>query len=637
MKKLILILAFLITQTYGFAQTPQGLNYQGIYRDSKGGALSNQTINVKLSILENSANGSSVYSEEHTAQTNAFGLFNLIIGKGNSLSGDFTKIDWGNAVKFLKVEINNTLISTTQLMSVPYALYAENGSQKLSIKDKTISLSKNGGSVTIPKDSTKVRVSKQGDTLWIDNTYVIIRGISAENHGGQVADAGGDIRLCIEEGYLDIYAQLSANEPDSDAVGKWEIVEGNGGKIANTNVANSSFFGKANEKYTLKWTITKKGIVSEDYVKIISEIIHTYYPPFAGIDTVVLNANQVSLSAKIAKNNTGLWSIESGEGGSFSDITKPNAIFNGKSNETYILRWTTQFKEPGNWCFRSNSSSVKIVFYSNKINNKDLYYIPDFKFSRVIKALYPNTMKGDSLIIKKSSEILSLKVTGLNITNFDGLQYMTSLNFLDCSYNSPIYIPEFPNSLDTLICTENKIRSFIIPLSIKYLDCSNNLINFLSNLPNSLIVLKCGGNPLINIGNIPNNLKVFDCSSTQLKNLPLLPNSVTELYYDYNEPIQATLPQNLVSLSLRGHKNIPTLPNSIEILDISETQMLEITALPSNLHTLRMFNVQLQKMPFLPLNLFYLYISDYITSNLLCVTNTPPQFKKLLALYPICP
>lgn len=118
-----------------FAQTPQAFNYQGVARDLSGNPIPNQTIGLQIVILQGSASGTEVYKEIHNVITTDFGLFNLQIGKGTVLNGDFEDIDWGNYSHFLQVELdenggsNYQLIGVSELLSVPYALYAENGSK----------------------------------------------------------------------------------------------------------------------------------------------------------------------------------------------------------------------------------------------------------------------------------------------------------------------------------------------------------------------------------------------------------------------------------------------------------------------------------------------------------------------------
>lgn len=131
MKKLITILFISIT-SYIFAQSPEAFKYQSVIRNNSGQVISNQKVSLRLSILQGTSTGTSVYAETQYATTNEFGLINLEIGKGTLVSGNFATIAWGSASHFLQVEMDlaggnaYTLFGSSQLLSVPYALYAKN-------------------------------------------------------------------------------------------------------------------------------------------------------------------------------------------------------------------------------------------------------------------------------------------------------------------------------------------------------------------------------------------------------------------------------------------------------------------------------------------------------------------------------
>lgn len=136
MKKFVLscaALALLLFSQASFAQTsvPDGINYQAIARNASGSVFVNQNVAVRISILQGSSTGPVQYSERHTATTNAFGLFTLKIGAGTPVSGTFSDITWNTANQFVKVEVdpsggtNYTDLGTNELLSVPYAFYAE--------------------------------------------------------------------------------------------------------------------------------------------------------------------------------------------------------------------------------------------------------------------------------------------------------------------------------------------------------------------------------------------------------------------------------------------------------------------------------------------------------------------------------
>ena len=130
MKKIIFLITLLATFITN-AQVPQGISYQAIALNSSGNPVISSNVGVKLSILDNSATGTVIYSETQTKTTNAQGLFNLVIGQGTAVSGVFNTINWGTNSKFLKVEMdvaggtNYVLVGTTQLLAVPYALAAD--------------------------------------------------------------------------------------------------------------------------------------------------------------------------------------------------------------------------------------------------------------------------------------------------------------------------------------------------------------------------------------------------------------------------------------------------------------------------------------------------------------------------------
>ena len=130
MKKIITLFALFIT-SFSIAQVPQGISYQAIALNGSGAPVVSSNVGLRLSILDNSATGTVLYTETHAKTTNAQGLFNLVIGQGTPTTGTFSTINWATNSKFLKVEMdvaggsNYTLVGTTQLLSMPYALASD--------------------------------------------------------------------------------------------------------------------------------------------------------------------------------------------------------------------------------------------------------------------------------------------------------------------------------------------------------------------------------------------------------------------------------------------------------------------------------------------------------------------------------
>lgn len=110
--------------------TPQGFSYQSIVRDQNGDPLGNQTVGLLFTIRSGAPNGPIAYSEKQTLSTNNYGLVNTNIGTGTPIQGTFASINWGGGAKYLTVSIETAPnifdeLGSTQLMSVPYALYAQ--------------------------------------------------------------------------------------------------------------------------------------------------------------------------------------------------------------------------------------------------------------------------------------------------------------------------------------------------------------------------------------------------------------------------------------------------------------------------------------------------------------------------------
>ena len=131
MKKILLSIitsAFMVLLSFG--QAPEGFKYQAVLRDAGIAVISNQSVGVRLTIEQGSAGGIVVYTETFSPTTNSYGLVNLEIGTGTT-TDDFTAIDWANGTYFIETAVdasggsNYSVMGTSQLMSVPYALYAK--------------------------------------------------------------------------------------------------------------------------------------------------------------------------------------------------------------------------------------------------------------------------------------------------------------------------------------------------------------------------------------------------------------------------------------------------------------------------------------------------------------------------------
>ncbi|MFN5332488.1 MAG: hypothetical protein ACK5B5_07265, partial [Bacteroidota bacterium] len=138
MKRGLLILCFFLFSVGVWAQAPQKMSYQAIIRDGSNVIVATSPVGIRISIVKQSPSGIPVYVERHTRTTNANGLVSLEIGGGIALTGNFLDIDWANGPYFIKTETdplggtNYSVVGSTELLSVPYALYAvKSGSSAL--------------------------------------------------------------------------------------------------------------------------------------------------------------------------------------------------------------------------------------------------------------------------------------------------------------------------------------------------------------------------------------------------------------------------------------------------------------------------------------------------------------------------
>lgn len=168
MKKLLTICAtFLLTAT-SFAQAPNKMSYQAVIRNSSNALIINQPVGMRISILQGSASGTAVYVETQTPSTNSNGLVSIAIGNGTVVSGTFSAINWGNGPFFIQTETDPSggtsysVTGTSELLSVPFALFAANANGTLS----------NG--------------TTAGNTPYWDGTAWVTNSSNIYNNGGSV-------------------------------------------------------------------------------------------------------------------------------------------------------------------------------------------------------------------------------------------------------------------------------------------------------------------------------------------------------------------------------------------------------------------------------------------------------------------
>jgi hypothetical protein len=128
----IFALLLLFISNTSLAQAPQRMSYQMVVRNNAGNLVTSSNVSARMSVLQGSATGIIVFQEDHSISTNANGLATLELGGGQLVAGSFSAINWALGPYFIKSEVdptggsNYSISHIAQLLSVPYALYAEN-------------------------------------------------------------------------------------------------------------------------------------------------------------------------------------------------------------------------------------------------------------------------------------------------------------------------------------------------------------------------------------------------------------------------------------------------------------------------------------------------------------------------------
>ncbi|HRD40792.1 MAG TPA: hypothetical protein PLC65_19340, partial [Bacteroidia bacterium] len=156
------------------SQAPQSINYQAIARDA-GGNIVTTSIGIKFQIYQGSVGGTLVYEETNTATPSSAGIFNIGIGLGVPVVGNFSTIAWGSGPYFLQVNIDPaggtsySTVGSAQLVSVPYALFAEKAGNATNYSaGNGISIS--SGSITNSAPDQTVTLNAAGITT-VSGTY----------------------------------------------------------------------------------------------------------------------------------------------------------------------------------------------------------------------------------------------------------------------------------------------------------------------------------------------------------------------------------------------------------------------------------------------------------------------------------
>ena len=191
------------------AQAPQGFNYQATVRNSSGNLVLNESVRFSFNIIQGSQTADPTYSEDHALLTDDLGQVSLVIGQGSPTAGVFSEVDWSIGNYYLAIELDTgngyVAMGTTQLLSVPYAMYSNNS----------------GSSNELPSGGSNGQV------------LTVVDGVTTWVNYQELVDISGDNPVYLDDNGVTIKAR------DWAFVGDKGVVNGIGYTIVDTSTLKS--------------------------------------------------------------------------------------------------------------------------------------------------------------------------------------------------------------------------------------------------------------------------------------------------------------------------------------------------------------------------------------------------------------
>jgi uncharacterized protein (TIGR02145 family) len=322
MNKIYTFISALLVSATLWAQAPQKFSYQAMVRGANNELVANKTVGMKISLLQTSETGNTVYEETQTPTSNTNGMVSIAIGGGTKVSGDFATIDWANGPYFIKTETdpaggtNYSLISTNQLLSVPYALYAGN-SQPGPKGDK----GDVGDQGDAGKDGLIAAGTAIGNTAYWDGSQWVLNNNFIFNNGENV---GINNSLPDPSSILDVKSTNKGFLPPRMT------------KLQRDGILSPAeglvIFNSTSKCFEV-WSGTSWISMCE------GACVPSPNQANAGLDNISTSLNY-TLQGNTPTIGKGQWTIESGVGGVIANSTDPKSLFSGLYGKNYTLKWS---------------------------------------------------------------------------------------------------------------------------------------------------------------------------------------------------------------------------------------------------------------------------------------------------------
>ena len=307
------------------AQAPQGFNYQATVRNSSGSLVLNESVRFNFNIIQGSQTADPTYSEEHTLITDDLGQISLVIGQGTPTTGVFSEIDWSIGNYYLAIELDTgngyVAMGTTQLLSVPYAMYSNNS----------------GSSNELPSGGSNGQVMTvvDGVTTWVDYQELV--------------DINGDNPIYLDDNGVTIKAR------DWAFVGDTGVVNGVGYTIVDTSALMSMIAnGDDVTRVCTSRIISMANYFNTDYY---------FNQDIGNWDTSNVTDMSGMFTTSVFNQDIGNWDT--------SNVTDMSRMFTTSVFNQDIGNWDTSNVTDMSWMFYNNSA------FNQDIGNWDVENVTD--------------------------------------------------------------------------------------------------------------------------------------------------------------------------------------------------------------------------------------------------------------------
>ena len=577
MKKIFTLIITVLSATILFAQAPEKFTYQAVVRNASNSLVANAPVGVRVSILQGGVNGTLVYMETQTGVTNANGLITLQIGSGGVQQGTFADIDWANGPYFLKTETdpsggsNYSIISTQQLLSVPYALYAKDAGNVPTIPTNVSAFTNDVGYITsedIPAVPTNVSafindagyLTSYTETdpqfnAWDKDYNDLINRPTIPNVPTNVSSFINDANyITLAQVPVQVNADWSATTGVAQILNKPTLFSGNYNDLTNKpNLATVATSGNYNDLIN-KPTIPTVPMNVSGFNNDAGYITAAQVPAQVNADW-----NATTGAAQILNKPT-LFS------GSYNDLTNKPTLFSGNYNDLTNKPNFATVATSGSYNDLINKPAIPTVPTNVSGFNNDAGYITAAQIPAQVNADW-NATSGAALILNKP--IIPTVPTNVSAFNNDA-GYITALDVQQVT-GVPTVVSAFQNDAGYITAAQ-------VPAQV---NADWNATSGVAKILNKPIIPTIPANVsafyndlgYITSANIPTNVSAFsnDAGYITSASVPTVPANVSAFNTDVGYitsaqvPAQVNADWNATSgaAKILNKPTIPTVPANV--------------------------------------------------------------------------